>query len=459
MTSPLHDTYRNALSTQDAAAAAVIDGFIETYLGYRGGYPDILNAVERFPAEPLVNAYAALLWLFLESPEGPVRARPFVERALAARAGATAREQAMVDYVAAWAAGDAALRDAIGERAVDAAPTDLVFVKAHQYHQFNRGEAPGMLRTARRALAVLPEDAHVLAMAAFAFEQCHLLREAEAAAWKSLSVLPTEPWAQHAIAHVCLTEGRIAEGRAFLTARSAGWSGLNSFMSTHLWWHLALFMLSEGAFEAALSVYDRSIWGIDKSYSQDQVGAISMLARFEIAGVDVGDRWRDVADHVARRGADATEPFLTAQYVLCLAKTGRAELAAMRAAVAARAEAEGGEGVWSTAAEPLCDAMAAYGQGHFAAARRLLAPVLPRLREVGGSHAQRDLFEQILLQATFRDGALIEAQQMLETRRRADPESAPLNRMLADVYARLGLPEEAETARARVSAFTERPPA
>ena len=45
-------------------------------------------------------------------------------------------------------------------------------------------------------------------MLAFAYEQCHLLEEAEATARYALQLLPSEPWAQHALAHVLLTRGR-----------------------------------------------------------------------------------------------------------------------------------------------------------------------------------------------------------------------------------------------------------
>ena len=54
-----------------------------------------------------------------------------------------------------------------------------------------------------------------------------------------------EPWAHHALAHVMLTQGRLAEGHAFMAAMSPTWTGLNSFMETHNWWHLALFALEQ----------------------------------------------------------------------------------------------------------------------------------------------------------------------------------------------------------------------
>ena len=82
---------------------------------------------------------------------------------------------------------------------------------------------------------------------------------------------------------------------------------------------------------------------------------------------------------------------------------------------------------------------------------RFLGKALPRLAECGGSHAQRDLFEQIHLDALIKSGRTSQAQQMLEMRRTFDPDGVPLNTMLANVYDTSGLPEQAETARARVA--------
>ncbi len=85
-----------------------------------------------------------------------------------------------------------------------------------------------------------------------------------------------------------LTRGRIDEGARFLESMTDTWTDLNSFMVTHLWWHLALFYLSQGRGRQVLELYDRHCWGIAKDYSQDQVGAVSLLARCELAGIDVG---------------------------------------------------------------------------------------------------------------------------------------------------------------------------
>jgi hypothetical protein len=75
------------------------------------------------------------------------------------------------------------------------------------------------------------------------------------------------------------------------------------------------------------------------------------------------------------------------------------------------------------------------------------------MAETGGSHAQRDLFEQILLDAARRSGRSSVAQHMLELRRSADPNGVPVNTMLAALYTELGLPALAQQAQGR-AAFT-----
>jgi hypothetical protein len=59
--------------------------------------------------------------------------------------------------------------------------------------------------------------------------------------------------------------------------------------------------------------------------------------------------------------------------------------------------------------------------------------------EIGGSHAQRDLFAQIHLDALLRAGHGAAAQNILQPQLRSQPESARLRRLAAPLYASLGL--------------------
>lgn len=447
------DYLGNPVSVASDAAQAAVDDFVAGFLSYETRAAKVVAAADAAPGEPLLNAYAAILWLLLEAPEAAARAAPYLARARAAIDGAHTRERQIVAFVSAWSADDIPAALAIADTVLEAWPRDLVMLKLRQYHDFNRGDFPAMLRAASRSLPAAADIPQLHGMLAFAYEQCHLLDEAETAARHALSLQRKEPWAQHALAHVLLTQGRIDEGALFLEGVRDTWTDLNSFMDTHLWWHLALFYLSQGRFEAALAAYDDHCWTQAKDYSQDQVGAISLLARMELAGIDVGRRWSDLADYLAVRGDDVVQPFLSLQYLYGLTRAGRPEadllLAAMR-----RAAVDAPDFVrptWREVALPAAEGLVAYARGDHAGALRGLRAALPRLAEVGGSHAQRDLFDQIVLDALIRSGRLSEAQQMLELRRGFDPDGVPINRALADVYERLDLPAQAAQARERAA--------
>ena len=265
----------------------------------------------------------------------------------------------------------------------------------------------------------------------------HRIPEAEAAARHALVIKSKEPWAQHALAHVMLSTGRTREGVEFLHEASQTWVDLNSFMYTHNWWHKALFHISLGDDQAVFDAYDKHVWGIAPDYSQDQVGAVSLLARMEVAGMDVGNRWEDVAEHMKGRATDTLMPFLTLQYLYGLARAERSEADTLMAAIEDRAarSAAFDRVVWHDVALPAARGMISHARGDFAAAAKWLSVANPRLQEIGGSHAQRDLFGQLLLDAHMKIGNWKVAQHMLEMRRTWDPDGVPLARMLAEANA------------------------
>lgn len=446
------DLLGNPVTTGDSAILAGIDDFVGGFLAYEARAANILKTAASAPDCALANAYAASLFMLLESPQGPVRAQPFLERARAA-AAANPRERAFLGLLEAWMGDDITGALAVSAAIVADWPRDLVAAKLHQYLVFNLGDAAGMLRMALQVRPACEDVPYVHGMAAFGYEQCHLLSHAEAAARRALEMTDREPWAQHALAHVMITEGRIDEGARFMGEASATWTGLNSFMVSHNFWHLALFLLSQGRPEAVLDLYDSQVWAHDRSYSQDQVNAVSLLARLELAGVDVGDRWADVAAHLAARGADVEQPFLALHYLYGLARVGRAESGALLEAIRRRArEAPAwSRPAWSGVALPAAEGIAAFHAGRPEAAIEGLDLAIPNLARIGGSHAQRDLFEQIRLAAIIACGRWAEAQQILELRRAHDPDGVPLNRQLARAWRELGLPALADEAEARVS--------
>ena len=439
----MQDLLGNEVHVADAASAARVDDFVGGFIACQARVVNILEAAAH-DESLIVNTFAAALHLFAEAPSGYADARPFLARAAASGLPASARERAWLAAVQAWADADIARAIALLAGVVKEHPRDLAALKLAQYLLFNLGDAPGMLRVALVAQDAAADIAYLHGMTAFAFEQCHLLRDAEAAARRAIAMQADEPWAHHALAHVLLTEGRIAEGRAFMQGVSASWVGLNSFMETHNWWHLALFAIEQGDDEAALALYDGHVWGVCKDYSQDQIGAVSLLARLEMAGVDVGNRWQDLGTYLAARTHDQVQPFLDMQYLYGLARAGRAEADALLRNVEAYAERapELTRAAWQRVAVPACRGLLAHARGAHQAAVDQLGIALPRLLEIGGSHAQRELFEQVFIDALAHSGHTVGAFDLLRPRANAAPESVRLRRRLGRLVALLELPPE-----------------
>ncbi|TBU87985.1 tetratricopeptide repeat-containing protein [Stutzerimonas kirkiae] len=447
------DYLGNPLSTRDAATLAAIDDFIGGFITYEPRAEGILAAAEAAPRDLPANVYAGYLAMLIESPEAIPLAGHYLQRARQNLHTDTPwRERRLLDLLHAWLDDDIPTALQLADQLLQAHPRDLCSLKISQYLRFNQGDSPGMLRVALAALPHAGEIAQLHGMLAFAYEQCHLLAEAEAAARHALRLEPREPWAQHALAHVLLTQGRIEEGTAFLESVKHGWDGLNSFMYTHNWWHLALFHLARGNLQQVLDIYDKHVWGILPEYSQDQIGATSLLTRLELAGADLGPRWQALADYLQVRQQDTLQPFLSLQYLYGLARAGRPQAQTLLAALESRAASapEHSRAVWRDVTLPAAQGLYAHTQGDFERAAQRLDQALPRLVEAGGSHAQRDLFALIAQDAHLRAGHWVTAQQLLELRRRYDADDVPSNRALARVYRELGLPGLAEQAEGRL---------
>ena len=261
------DSLGNAVTLESAASLAAAERFRRGLHRQRGAGRQ--HPAARSDDSPIVQAYCAALHMFAETRDAPAQcaALPRARRRPAPRTSHAART--------ALHRG----RGGLGRRATSRArspctrsrrasiPRDLASLKLGHYHLFNRGDSPGMLRMALAALPAAGDVPYLHGMLAFAWEQCHFLEQAEAAARQAIAMRRKEPWAHHALAHVMLTQGRIDEGHAFLQDVSPTWTGLNSFMVTHNWWHQALFALELERHDEVLALYDQQVWGVVKEYT------------------------------------------------------------------------------------------------------------------------------------------------------------------------------------------------
>lgn len=262
-----------------------------------------------------------------------------------------------------------------------------------------------MLEAITPVAAVVPDDARVLGMLAFAHDQTGDPVAGERTARAAIEIAP-DPWAHHAVAHAMDVGGRYDEGRRWMRQHADAWSNCTSFLYTHNWWHAALFHLALGDRDGALALYHERVWAVRKDYVQDQVNAVSLLARLELAGVDVGDRWEDVAHYVRPRRSDAIDGFLDLHYAYALARVGD-EGGVADLLDAQRLASRSGCGVRQTALRA-AEAIIAFARRDWMTATQLLGTVTPELWRLGGSNVQRHLFADMLRTAQAEGRSMLE---------------------------------------------------
>jgi tetratricopeptide (TPR) repeat protein len=244
-------------------------------------------------------------------------------------------------------------------------------------------------------------------------------------------------------------QGRSAEGVKWLDYSPQQWADKNPFKA-HVWWHAALFLLARGDYDRALDLYDRALCSVNSETYVDVSNQAALLKRLQLSGVDVGDRWDALAGHAQTRIHDHMLPFRDAHFCLALAAHGDFDMA--RRHLQSMADfAKQNEG-WHAAATgnvliPLCEGIIAYEQGHYDKACDLLWTLRNEIVCIGGSHAQRDLFAQIICDAAVRARNLPMARSLLSERVRSRGTRKGNWRSYAEVLAALGETERAEAAR------------
>ena len=324
----------------------------------------------------------------------------------------TSREKSHVAALVAWGEGELERVCEILEGVLKEHPRDILALKVSNYLYFYMGNAAAVRDGPARVLPKwgegAPGYAHVLALHAFGLEESGDYAAAERAGRHATGLNPKDPWAVHSIAHVLEMQDRAAEGVQWIESLTEHWDAAN-FFRFHLWWHLALMHWGTDRADQALKLYDAQIWADGSNENISLCNDISMLARLELAGVDVGPRWDAVAKVVREQAGGSVLAFVDAHYALALGEVP----ALYGAGRTGRLHADFGRA--------LCEGMVAWRARDFRHAAELLAPHRAKLVQVGGSHAQRDLFVLILLDSSLRSGNRTLAQAVLSERARQRP--------------------------------------
>ncbi|MEO1274976.1 MAG: tetratricopeptide repeat protein, partial [Pseudomonadota bacterium] len=305
---------------------ATVSGF----LAHCRSTPEHLGRVlEGAPAFALAHATKGFFLLLLGRSElvGPARASLAEAERLARTAPQDGphRLAAFIEALTAYAAGRPSAATARLGQWLDEAPDDMLALKLDQAIRFVLGDRRGMLERTRAAMPAYAGHAHegfALGCHAFALEENGAYVLAEQAGRRGLEHAPNDAWGLHAVAHVYDMTARNEAGIDWLSRQTEAFAHCNNF-GAHVWWHLALFHLDRGAYDEVVALYDARIRAEHTDDYRDISNGAAMLTRLEIEGIDVGDRWEELAELSENRVEPGCVVFADLHYLLALEATGR----------------------------------------------------------------------------------------------------------------------------------------
>jgi len=399
MSGMLRDAYGLPVSTTSAAAVDAYDRGVRGLLGFGADTIDrFRETVGHDPDFALARAALAVsLYLDEKIPEG----RAAMDAASAAAAALPERERRHIEALGLWVGGRG--NDAIGliKEILAAHPRDVVLIQRLYFIYFWQGRSAEMLELTRSVLDAFEAGSYILGFHAFSLEENRRFDEALPLAERAMALNPKDAWAVHAMAHVHYERGDNARGIEALPPKIHPCDHLGYFRN-HLLWHLALMHLADGSYERVQRLFESVFGSIPIAIGSDLQDAVSLAWRLDLYGHPDPARWAHLGPAARSWLEQPLLLFHDLHVGMALAASGdwgAAELQLER--LRARSKKTRNRTLPDVVV-PLLEGLHAFARGDYAAAATLIEPIQERIVEVGGSHAQREVFHDTLLTAALR---------------------------------------------------------
>jgi tetratricopeptide (TPR) repeat protein len=356
-------------------------------------------------------ALAVSLYLAEKIPEG----RAEMDRAAAAAAAMPLRERRHVEALALWVAGRA--NDAIPliKESLVEHPRDMLLMQRLYFIYFWQGRSAEMLELTQSVSHALDADGFMLGYHAFALEENRRFDEALPLAERAIAMNPKDAWAVHTVAHVLYERGENARGVDALPPHIHPCDHLGYFKN-HLLWHLALMHLAEGRYDRVGKLFESVFGAIPITVGSDLQDSVALAWRLELYGQPDPERWKRLG--IAARGWLEMPLLLFHDLHVGMALAASGDWSAAETQLE-RLRGRGKKSRNPTLPEvvvPLMEGLHAFARGEYLETVAKMAPLEDRIIEVGGSHAQREVFHDTLLEAALRTGEAERARPLLERR-------------------------------------------
>ncbi len=399
------------VSSCTAQSLEDIEVALTQFQSYFGDPTETLSrTLERDPEFVLGHVFIASALLMSTERQYLPMIQKHIEIAESLSAKANNRERLLTRAARQWMEGHWDLASLIWDEVLSDHPRDSLALQLGHLTDFYRGDSVNLRDRVGRVLGQwdvsISGYSYILGMQAFGLEECNEYDKSEAIATAALDLEVRDPWAIHALAHTYEMQGRYTEGERMYRTRENDWAPDNGF-AFHNWWHLALYHLEQEDFEAALRVYDENILPSESDVSMQLLDASALLWRLHLQGINLGDRWRNLASMWSNKTAleDGYYAFNDFHAVVSFVGAGLEQDAesVLSAVVSAAQENTGVTGMMARdVGLASCKAMIAFGQQRYGDVIKALLPIRTTAHRFGGSHAQRDILTQTLIEAAIR---------------------------------------------------------
>lgn len=376
-------------------------------------------------------------------------------------AQANDRERGHIQALKHWIDGDYYRAVKAWEAVLVSYPHDLLALQLVHLSNVLLGDIAGQRACVERVFhhwdETVPGYEFVLGFYAFGLEETGDYALAEEVGYEATERLPDHPYAIHSVAHVLEMQGRQADGIAYVNERIDDWA--HSGFANHMWWHLALFHLDLGEYDRVLQIYDDHLRTASPEHeTYEEIDSSALLWRLKLLNIDAGSRWKELADKWTPAAEDSLYAFNDVHAMMAFASDGRHEeaLKLIRANDRLVSESTSTNTVMSsTVGLPTCQAILCFARGEYGAAVDLLERVRHTHHVLGGSHAQRDIVEWTLIEASLRAGRHERAAALAKARCSAKSSSPQNWALLQRAMAGLGKRDEVKRATDRIGALQQ----
>jgi tetratricopeptide (TPR) repeat protein len=409
----MRDDHGLTVSTVAPAALECYQRGAQGLLGWdRHALDHFRAALGHDPGFALAHAGAGVC-LFLE--ERFEEAQVAAEAARRAVAGQSEREHSHVEALALLVTSAPAETERAMRGHLATWPEDRLIVQRLYFVWFWQGRFPEMLTLTSALTRWSPGDSFMLGLHAFALEQAGRCDEAVRVAQAAISSNPRDAWAIHALAHALYEMATFDTGVRRLPAIIHPCTHLGWFRN-HLLWHLTLMFLAAGDYERASTLGRRVFERAPSSIPGDLHDSISLLWRLGLAGLDIKARWHPFVEIAGNRLGRQALLFHAVHLAMALAAGGDWATAERQVEMLRERARKDRKGLVSEVVVPLVEGLHAFAGGDYRQAIERIEPLRPRLIELGGSRAQREVFHDTLLEAALRAGHPERARPLLERR-------------------------------------------